>query len=173
MADFGRAFRYTMQFEGGYSNHPSDKGGPTNMGITQQTLSEWRRVPVTEQDVKELTEREAMMIYRWRYWFFDTVMSQRVATKLFDMGVNVGPARAIKMAQNALVGSFGAPIDIDGQCGPKTCAALNLVPEKELLEALVMRAEKYYHQIVARDESQAVFLRGWLRRARSLPMEGL
>jgi len=34
-----------IEREGGFSNHPADKGGPTKYGITQQTLSEWRGVP--------------------------------------------------------------------------------------------------------------------------------
>ena len=29
------------RFEGGYTNHPADRGGPTNMGITRAALSEY------------------------------------------------------------------------------------------------------------------------------------
>ncbi|HKD28430.1 MAG TPA: M15 family metallopeptidase, partial [Xanthobacteraceae bacterium] len=35
------------KWEGGFSNDPRDPGGATNMGITQDTLAQWRGHPVT------------------------------------------------------------------------------------------------------------------------------
>ncbi len=32
---------FILSFEGGYVNHPNDKGGPTNKGVT---IATWRRV---------------------------------------------------------------------------------------------------------------------------------
>jgi lysozyme family protein len=52
--------------EGGYVNHPADRGGPTKYGITAQTLGRWRKLdrPATATEVKALTETEARAIYR-------------------------------------------------------------------------------------------------------------
>jgi lysozyme family protein len=35
-ADFQRALAFVLKAEGGYTNHPSDRGGPTNKGILQR-----------------------------------------------------------------------------------------------------------------------------------------
>src|SRR5690606_13690489 len=55
--------------EGGYVNHPADRGGPTNFGITAQTLGSWRKLgrPATAAEVQALKEPEARAIYRQQY----------------------------------------------------------------------------------------------------------
>ena len=55
-----------LRREGGYVNHPADRGGPTNFGITAQTLGSWRKLgrPATAAEVQALTEPEARAIYR-------------------------------------------------------------------------------------------------------------
>ena len=57
------------RFEGGYSNHPADRGGPTNMGITQATLSEYLGRPASVDEVRSLSRAQAVAIYRsrWRW----------------------------------------------------------------------------------------------------------
>ena len=37
--NFDDCLKFTLQFEGGFVNNPKDPGGPTNLGVTQATLS--------------------------------------------------------------------------------------------------------------------------------------
>ncbi len=41
--NFERCLAITLKWEGGYSNHPDDPGGPTMRGIIQREYDAWRR----------------------------------------------------------------------------------------------------------------------------------
>ena len=41
-----------LKYEGGFVNDLADRGGATNWGITQATLTAWRKRPATVADVK-------------------------------------------------------------------------------------------------------------------------
>ena len=41
--NFERCLAVTLKWEGGYSNHPDDPGGPTMQGIIQREYDAWRR----------------------------------------------------------------------------------------------------------------------------------
>lgn len=164
MADFLKALPFALRHEGGFSDHPADKGGRTNLGVTQATLDMFRRRDASlPLDVADLTQEQAAQIYRAGYWFFDGVANQAVATKLLDMAVNLGPVRAVMLCQRAL----GGAVQMDGRWGPKTEAAVNACPD--LLDRLCLEQETFYRRIVERDTSQAIFLKGWTRRAREVP----
>ena len=171
MAEFEKALEYTLKWEGGYSNHPSDRGGATKYGVTQATLARWRDKPVSVEDVAALTLPEAAKIYRTSYWFFGAIESQRLATKIFDMGVNLGPPRAIRLLQSALNKMHAAGLRIDGLFGIRTLEETNQAKAEELLAMLVAECVDYYSAIVAANPSQAVFFKGWTRRAQMLPEE--
>ena len=66
--NFAASLRLTLQFEGGYSDHPADPGGATKYGITQAVLAEWRGRQVSKQEVRDLARSEAEAIYRRNYW---------------------------------------------------------------------------------------------------------
>jgi lysozyme family protein len=74
--------------EGGYANHPADKGGPTYFGITEAVA----RAHGYAGSMRNLPREEAAAIYRRLYWLrprFDQVAqrSSRIAAELFDTGV--------------------------------------------------------------------------------------
>lgn len=161
-----------LEHEGGYVNHPNDKGGPTNFGVTQQTLSEWLGRPASIDDVKNLTEAEAREIYETRYLTGPRIhlIPDPPRTLVLDMAINHGPRNAIKMTQRVVnLAGFGI-IDVDGVLGPNSRAAIERAVEAMgpyFQNALVEERIKFFKNIVARNPKQEVFLKGWLRRAES------
>jgi lysozyme family protein len=165
-----------LKHEGGYVNHPNDKGGPTNYGITQDTLSRWLGRPASIEDVKNLTKEEAREIYETRYLTGPRIhtLPDPPQTLVLDMAVNHGPRTAIKMVQRVVnmadVHGEGGPIDVDGIVGPQTRRAVKTTQEKMgnyFQNAIVEERIGFFKRIVARNPSQEVFLRGWLNRAES------
>lgn len=121
-----------IRSEGGYVDHPSDRGGATKYGITLNTLSSWRGKAVSKQDVKDLTEAEARDIYYQRYVVapsFDQIfkLDAKVGYELIDAGVLSGPTVPTRWFQRLLNvlnkrGTLYADINVDGALGPKTLA---------------------------------------------------
>ena len=161
--------------EGGYSNHPADRGGATCWGITEAVA----RAQGYAGDMRRLPREEAAAIYRRLYWLrpgFDriAVRAPTIAAELFDTGVNMGPAVAATFLQRALNalnrGASDYPdVALDGQAGPKTLAALHAFlsrrgggAEGVLLKAIeALQGERYVALAEARPADEA-FLYGWL-----------
>jgi lysozyme family protein len=165
MSNFDDAFAHVIGVEGDYSNHEDDRGGPTKYGITQDTLSSYRGKSVSVNDVKNLQITEAKLIYRSRYWnpiSGDSIKSNLVATIIFDQAVNRGVSTAAQSIQ-AILG-----VKVDGVIGPKTIEALNNSSPKTTAFKFICEAQEHYARIVQRNNSQAVFLVGWLRRSHKL-----
>src|SRR3954463_15779034 len=79
--------------EGGFVDHPADKGGPTCFGITQAVA----RAHGYAGPMRQLPRSEAFAIYLRLYWTrprLDQIGARcgRLAAELFDTGVNMGPA---------------------------------------------------------------------------------
>ena len=55
---FNRAISFTLKWEGGYVNHPADKGGATNRGITQSTLNAAFNAGLVKHNVIEALSRD-------------------------------------------------------------------------------------------------------------------
>lgn len=151
-----------LEREGGYVDHVADHGGPTNFGITQATLSEWRGKPVTAFQVKTMQKDEARQIYKARYFTkpgFDAVPDPGAQELLFDYGVNSGPGTAVKALQTIL------SVQADGQIGPQTRSAIAAVTNwPAVYNALIAQRSQFFLGIIGRDVSQAVFALGWRNR---------
>ncbi len=78
----------------------------------------------------------------------------------FDMCVNQGKGRAVKILQRA-ANAKGAGLKVDGGMGPKTLAAMKGV---ELDRVRAYRV-KYYADLVTRKPDLEKFYFGWFRRA--------
>ena len=165
-----------MEREGGYVNHPADKGGPTCFGITEAVA----RTHGYRGAMRDLPRDEAAAIYRRLYWLrprFDEVAkrSGRVAAELFDTGANMGPAVAATFLQRALTalnrnGKDYPDLVPDGRIGAATIAAIDAFfavrgrsgGETVLLRALEALQGERYLRLAERRPANEAFLYGWL-----------
>jgi lysozyme family protein len=169
MADFEIAIQTILKHEGGYANDPKDRGGETNFGISKRSFP--------EVDIKHLTRAQAIGIYRSSYWENYPVLreldSQAVATKLFDMIINMVASSAIRIFQQSINDASAAcVVGVDGRLGPMTVRSANALDPERLLASMRTNAARHYCQIVAHDPTQQQFLRGWLLRAYDRPYSG-
>lgn len=141
---FESALQFLFPSEGGYSNHKADKGGATNMGVTQSTYNAYLlRKKLPQKDVKLITKEEAVQIYYENYWLVsgaDKTQDSKMAIVLFDTAVLHGPGKAKTFYQ---------------QSGGDLTTFLKL-------------REQSYDKIVANDPSQKVFHQGWKNRVNNL-----
>lgn len=160
MSYFEQAFSYTQDFEGWdkITNDPDDPGGLTKYGISKRSHP--------DVDIENLTEEEAKAIYKTDYWDpikGDSIVNAALSIKLFDCAVNMGTHRAIKFFQEA-ANQMSCNLDEDGRMGPKTLSSLNSSDPDVFFLFLVPILEAYYTGL-----GKKKYLKGWLRRARTLP----
>lgn len=119
-----------LRREGGYVNHPADRGGETNFGISKRANP--------DVDVRNLTEEQAVELYRSRYWDAAQVDSfpEHMRGAIFDAAVHHGPGTARDWAARA-----------GDDAG-----------------AFQTMRRQYIAGILERDPSQQVFARGWMNR---------
>jgi len=149
--------------EGGYVNHPADRGGPTNFGITAQTLGSWRKLgrPATAAEVQALMEAEARAIYRQQYITdpgFESITHPALLHLLVDSGIHSGPKRAVQWLQTAL------GVTADGVIGPKTRAALAAANPGVLYGKVLGQRLRHLGRMITHDPKQSAFAAGWMNR---------
>lgn len=167
MADVNKLAPIILKWEGGYVNHPNDKGGPTNKGVT---IATWRKVgydkdgdgDIDVDDLKLLTNEDVvnrvLKPHYWDKWKADQIKNQSVANLVVDWVWGSG-SWGIKFPQRIL------DVKDDGIVGAKTLAAINEYPDhSELFKKLWLRRKQHFEDIVKADPSQKVFLKGWLNR---------
>lgn len=163
---FDLAMQFTLRWEGGYVNHPSDPGGATNKGVIQATYNQYRdRKRLPRKSVKQITDAEVDEIYHLMYWTpaLCEIMPPKLAIVMFDTAVNFGVGGSIMFLQDVLA------VEIDGRFGPLTKAAYDGYQDKaRLADAMVAARIQYRHTRVAQKPSQRVFLQGWLNRDNDL-----
>jgi len=162
------ALKFTLKWEGGFTNDPVDPGGATNKGIIQSVYNRYRRRKGLDiRSVKNLTEQEMLEIYEKDYW--DLVRAKYLKSPLglvmFDTCVNMGPSGSISRLQMALglkvTGSWTKEIsEVIHTCDAGAIA----------LQICRLRFAKRYAR-VKEDERQRKFLRGWLNRDNDLAKE--
>jgi len=156
MSKFDEIIEVVLEHEGGYVNDPKDPGGETNFGIAKRSHP--------DVDIKNLTKEGAKEIYKEVYWDKNKVESlpEELWHIYFDMCVNQGKSRAVKIIQRAVNGKGGS-LTVDGGMGPMTITAIG----KSRVELDRVRAYrvKYYADLVTKKPDLERFYFGWFKRA--------
>jgi lysozyme family protein len=179
MSDFNAAIPIILKHEGGWADDPNDKGGATNWGVSlryAKTLGLMLDIDgdgdVDKDDMRALSREKAIEIYKMRWWDacgYAAINDQLVATKIFDMAVNMGPGAAHCIVQKGC-NDCGATLKVDGQLGPVSKASINALNPTAVLEGIRQHQVEFYMSIVRRDPTQQRFLNTWLRRANWPPL---
>lgn len=176
MANYNKAVHKMLQIEGFRSDHPSDPGGDTAYGISQNYWPEYWEDGVPDRETAD-------RFYRIEFWeplTLDQIHDQRIAYELFEQAVNLGKPRAVRFAQfchNSV--ARGNDIVVDGRMGPQTRGALNRLSWDDTQRwikamngmqfcyylfrtGLMDDAESFFRTSI--DEDSEAFFRGWLKR---------
>lgn len=143
---------------GGYTNDPLDSGGETKWGISKRAHP--------HLTIKNLTYKQAVDIYNETYYDtrYDYILSDRLAFKLFDMGILSGSKRAVTNLQSSIV-ECGLHLNVDGSFGPMTLTAINNIRQEYLYDEYIKSYRKFFKRIssgIRRKNKR--FLKGWLNR---------
>jgi len=168
-------FKELLFYEGGYSNHPNDKGGKTNLGITEGTLNSAKQKGLVPQDVTihEVAPEHAYIIYNVMYYKAGRcdILPHPLAFIHFDACVNHGIGGAVKNMLQPLLNSLGANLKADGVIGPKTLEAVNTIinaqkamPARQLALLYWSMRSEYYQRIIRNNPGMKVFEKGWANR---------
>lgn len=146
------AVERALKHEGGYSDHPADKGGKTNFGITEAVA----RQHGYKGDMRALSRDFAIDVYKKSYW--DKVRAGEfqfaVGFQLFDACINHGQRNAIKIAQRAV------GVKDDGIIGPVTIQAIQDIDPSVFIVCFNAERIKFYTSL----STWGSFGRGWARR---------
>lgn len=154
--NFDECLALVLKHEGGWNDHPKDPGGETNMGVTKRTWEEWIGKRVEPGSLKSLTVADVAPLYKEKYW--DRVkgddLPDGVDYAVFDFAVNSGVGRATRVLQQAV------GVTPDGIIGPKTLAAVNAMPPRDLVDEICDKRLAFLQGLF----TWPTFGRGWSRR---------
>ncbi len=149
-------FSHVIKHEGGYVNHPSDPGGRTNLGVTQEVWEDWIDRSVGEAEMRALTPEKVKPLYKELYWnrIKGDNLPSGVDYCVFDAAVNSGARRASLWLQTAL----GATAD--GSIGPQTLAMTLAVSPDTIIRNYCAQRLKFLEGL----STWPTFGKGWERR---------
>lgn len=149
--------------EGGYVDNPADPGGCTNFGITRAAYHDLIGRPITCDELKKLTTKQAHEFYlKWgsRYGIWDLMpLGLPLVEVMLDTSVLFGPGRAIRWLQ------LEAGVEDDGFVGPKTIEGAGKVGSSKVALGVINRRINHHFGRAANNYQQFQFLKGWIRRS--------
>jgi len=175
MSDVDALLAVLLRRECGLVDHPDDRGGLTNFGITRNVV----RAAGWAGPMRDLPREQALAIYRTRYWLAPRLnalaaIASGVAADVFDTAVDMGVATAVTFLQRSLNflnrGQRDWPdTPVDGHIGALTLAAVGALlarrgaqGEVVLRRALNALQGARYIEIAQHEPAQQAVVFGWL-----------
>ena len=172
-----KAILALMKREGGFVDHPNDRGGATNYGITQRVAVEHGY----RGSMRDLPQTLAEKIYLKTYWHamkLDEISARApaLAITMLDYGVHSGTKRAGRQLQEVLNvlsnnGRRWDAIEIDGCIGTQTLRAMDAILKLRgvssgytLASTINALRLAWLVDLARRDVSQQAFAQGWIDR---------
>ncbi len=159
-AIFNYAFKNILQYEGGYTSDPKDRGnwttGTIGKGECKGTKYGISAMAYPKLDIKNLTEEQAKEIYYNGYWVkvgLDNI-DPKLAVQVFDAAIQHGQVTAIKLLQR-LVG-----IKETGVLDKVTIDALKFENQENLPYRYIAKRLEYYTAI----KTFSLYGKGWVNR---------
>lgn len=133
-----------------------DPGGATSWGVTRASWARWSGCTVSLEAMQDLTAASVGGIYQ--AWYWNTIsgdsLPRGVDLMVFDNGVLSGEVVSAQQLQR-IVG-----VDVDGDIGPLTLAAVGKIDPVRLIGDLAAAQEARYRSLVGFSR----FGNGWLAR---------
>jgi lysozyme family protein len=170
-SNWKQAFEQMLASEGGFTDDERDKGnklpdgrkGSTMLGVTQFNWENHIGHQVTHDQMRKLTPADVEPLYKKKYW--DVVRADELPSGIdylvFDLGVNAGPGRSIKLLQTAV------GVTPDGGLGPISMAAVLAADPVELIEKFSIEKEAFYRGL----DDFPVYGEGWLNRVAAVKVK--
>jgi len=155
IGNFDPSLKLVLKSESGFV---VDDGGPTNLGVTLNSWSNYLNRPVNEQEIKNLTPLMVKPFYKQKYWNASgcDILPKGVDYAVFDFSVNAGVKRSIRCLQKAV----GA--EPDGVLGSITQALIRNSKPMDVLDHFTDERIAYYKSL-----NNPKYEKGWLSRAAS------
>ena len=164
-AKFESVIPITLEFEGGYSNNPNDKGGETKYGITKIFYDTYKNeVRDIAPNIKSLTLDDAKKLYKahWDRYNLGYVREKSKALLINDYIINSGVKGVIKRMQNNLQ-KRGYNTTINGRMDQKTLEAINDIDLETFAKDIQTDRTNHYYSLL-KDSTQYSLIKGWLDR---------
>lgn len=170
MSNFDLAIPTIVKHEGGFVDHQKDPGGATNWGVSLRYLKTLGQLGDIDQDgdvdaddIRNMPKGFALTLYRDNWWSkyqYFRIADQELATKVFDLAINMGAKQCHKLLQRACW-AFGQTIKDDGVLGGISFATINLIDATKLLAEFKRLAIQFYESL-----NKPEFIKGWKARVR-------
>lgn len=160
-SDLDNFIRDIIRREGGYVNHPADRGGPTKYGITIANYRRWIKNPkATAWELLRITVDDALEFYRW---YFAECKIDNLPVELLPLAIDLctlHSPRGVGTILNRVANCYDTTRprgqvfhDLVEQFGPRTTKAL-----------ITLSRVAYFRELCNLEPNQKAFLLGWLNR---------
>jgi lysozyme family protein len=143
-----------------------DIGGFAIAGINSASWpSDYAKIAALPQSQRTQAVSDFYQFNFWNKMQIGGLVSQDVANRVLDMGVNAGAITGIKILQKALWALGCSGIIIDGILGTITIEAANSFDSDRLLASFRQTRLAYYQKIVDNNPQDQKYFTGWEARA--------